>query len=291
MLFLKQGWLVDNSVHDFFYSLSIFEKFVVMDQVFQYKEANIYYSDQGKGQTVVFLHGFLCSSKIWKDYAQELKKRYRVIIPDLPGHGKSDSIGYLHSMELMADCIFELLRNLKIRKAQYIGHSMGGYIALAILEKYPDNCKSVTLFNSTASDDPEEKKTDRSRAIEVIKKNYKLYISQVVPNLFYTEKKPLKRQISNLMQIAKEASKKGVIACQEGMKLRSNREIVVRFSACPIHYIIGKKDTILKYQDIINQTEGQEQVSYYLSEDGGHMCMYEDKEAVFQSLSSFLKKN
>ena len=262
-----------------------------MDQVFQHKGANIHYYDQGKGQTVVLLHGFLCSSKIWKDYVQELKKKYRVIVPDLPGHGKSDSIGYLHSMELMADCVFELLRSLKVRKAQFVGHSMGGYIALALLEKYPDNCKSVTLFNSTAADDPEEKKRDRGRAIEVIKTNYSLYISQVIPNLFYTGKKPFKRQITSVMEMAKEASQKGVIACQEGMKLRSNREIIVRFAACPVHYIIGKNDSVLKYQEIISQAEESEKVTYYLSENGGHMCMYEDKEAVFQSLSSFLKKN
>lgn len=264
---------------------------MTVENTIKYKGANISYSEQGKGSCLVFLHGFLGSSSIWSSFIKDLKQSFRVIAIDLPGHGNSESIGYLHSMELMADCVFEVLRTLKVRKAQIIGHSMGGYVALAFLEKYPDNCKSITLFNSTADCDSDSKKADRTRSIDVIKKNFSLYVHQVIPMLFYTEKKPHKRAISTALQMGLSASKKGVIACQEGMKIRANRELIVRFSPCPVLYLIGKHDPVLNYNDLISQANQSEQASYFLSESGGHMCMYEDQGECLSALKSFLKKN
>ena len=262
-----------------------------MTKFFDFKGANIHYTDEGNGKTLVFLHGFLCNHRIWKSFIKDLKSKYRVINIDLPGHGKSDSIGYLHSMELMADVVFELLRSLKVRKSNLIGHSMGGYVALAFLEKYPDNCKSLCLFNSSARSDSPERQADRTRAISVIKKNHELYVKTVVPNLFYTEKKPFKRDINTVLGMALETSHQGIVASQEGMKIRANREIIVHFAPCPIHYIIGENDQILKYPEMKQESTLGEKTSHYTVKNGGHMCMYEDKAESFKSLFNFLKTN
>lgn len=263
-----------------------------MEKFFDFKGAKIHFTEEGKGKkTLVFLHGFLCNHRIWKPYIKELKSKYRIINIDLPGHGKSESIGYLHSMELMADMVFDLLRSLKVRRSNIIGHSMGGYVGLAFLEKYPDNCKSLVLFNSSSRADSEQRKSDRSRAIDVIKKNQDLYVKTVVPNLFYTEKKPFKRDINTVLAMALESSHQGIVACQEGMKIRANREIIVHFAACPIHYIIGTNDQILKIDQMLEESSIGEKTSRFISESGGHMCMYEDKEACLNSLSDFLKIN
>lgn len=262
-----------------------------MDKFFDFKGAKIHYTDEGKGKSVVFLHGFLCNHRIWKPYIKELKSKYRIINIDLPGHGKSDSIGYLHSMELMADVVFELLRVLKVRRTSIVGHSMGGYVGLAFLEKYPDNCKSLCLFNSSARADSEERKADRTRAIKVIKQNHELYIKTVVPNLFYTDKKPHQRDINTVLGMALETSHQGIVASQEGMKIRANRDIIVHFSPCPVHYIIGSNDQILKHSEMLDESQSGESVTRYISKDGGHMCMYEDKNGSFNSLLGFLKSN
>ncbi len=95
----------------------------------QYKETTIFYTDIGKGNTIVLLHGFLENSTMWQRFIPELSKRNRVVCIDLLGHGQTDCLGYIHSMEDMADAVAEVLNHLKIRRSIFIGHSMGGYVA------------------------------------------------------------------------------------------------------------------------------------------------------------------
>jgi len=97
-------------------------------------------------------------------------KKNRVITIDLLGHGNSECLGYIHSMEDNADMIHEILSELRIRKAIFVGHSMGGYVALAFAELYPETVKGIVLLNSTSRADSEERKLNRDRAIKVVKK-------------------------------------------------------------------------------------------------------------------------
>ena len=91
-----------------------------------YKNTKVYYSDQGKGPAVVLLHGFLENSSMWSNLIPHLLKRNRVVTIDLLGHGKTGCIGYVHSMELMAEVVNAVLKHLRLRRIQLIGHSMGG---------------------------------------------------------------------------------------------------------------------------------------------------------------------
>ena len=132
---------------------------------------------------------FLESSKIWKAFIPQLAKKNRVVCIDLLGHGKTDCLGYIHSMELMAEVVEFVLKHLRIRKSIFIGHSMGGYVALAFAEKNPDNVKGLCLLNSTAGADSPQKKKNRDRGISAVKQNHKTFIRIAVANLF-TPKKP-----------------------------------------------------------------------------------------------------
>ena len=129
-----------------------------MENFIQFKGAKIHFTDTRKGRCIVLLHGFLESMEIWNEYVKLLSKRYRVICIDLPGHGKSENIGYVHTMELMADCVKEVLYSLQITKCVMIGHSMGGYVTLAFAEKHERNLRGFALFHSHAAPDSEEKK-------------------------------------------------------------------------------------------------------------------------------------
>ena len=118
--------------------------------VLEYKNADIFYTDEGKGTAVVLIHGFLENTTMWQNIVPELSKKNRVITIDLLGHGKSDCLGYVHSMELFAETITAVLKQLKIRKAFLVGHSLGGYVALAFAEKHPQKIKGLCLMNSTS---------------------------------------------------------------------------------------------------------------------------------------------
>jgi pimeloyl-ACP methyl ester carboxylesterase len=91
------------------------------------KEASISFTDTGKGYpNLVLLHGFLESKEVWKDWSERIPNHFRIITIDLPGHGASETIGYYHSMELMAEVVHGVLRHIGIRRYFMVGHSMGG---------------------------------------------------------------------------------------------------------------------------------------------------------------------
>ena len=114
-----------------------------MTKTHLFKNTKISYSDQGKGTAVVLLHGFLENKSMWNAFIPELSIRNRVIAIDLLGHGETECLGYVHTMEDQADMVHSVLQELKIRKVVLIGHSMGGYIALAFAELYPENVKEL----------------------------------------------------------------------------------------------------------------------------------------------------
>ena len=143
-----------------------------MQDFIVYKNSRIAFSDVGKGNAIVLLHGFLENSTMWSNISAELSTKNRVICIDLLGHGNSECIGYVHTMNDMALAVKEVLKLLRLRKYIIIGHSMGGYVSLAFAEKYPKHIKGLCLLNSTAQADTEERKELRSRACKIAKTNY-----------------------------------------------------------------------------------------------------------------------
>ncbi|MDQ3046813.1 MAG: alpha/beta fold hydrolase, partial [Bacteroidota bacterium] len=124
----------------------------------EFKKTKVRYSDTGKGRVIVLIHGFLCSHEVWSEFVKHLSKRFRVITVDLPGHGDTASIGYYHSMELLAQSVKAVLDKAGVRRYVLAGHSMGGYAALAFAELFPENVSGLCLFNSTSYADTEDKK-------------------------------------------------------------------------------------------------------------------------------------
>jgi len=253
-----------------------------------YKNININYYESGKGNTIVFLHGFLENGKMWSDYSLQLSLKYRVISIDLLGHGDTGCLGYVHSMEDMADAVFAVISHLKIRKVTLIGHSMGGYTALAFAEHYPDAIRNLILINSTARADSEERVLNRNRAIELIKKDVKLFVSMAINNLFSESVRQIfPEAINHTRQEALKTSTQGIIAALEGMKIRIDREVILHFSPYPIKFIVGKKDTVIPYEETTEQLT--ETIVALSALEGGHMLHIEEKETVFNEIVSFLK--
>ena len=156
--------------------------------ILQHKGIGIFYTDQGKGPSIVLLHGFLENTSMWNAFIPKLTKKNRIICIDLLGHGSTGCTGYIHTMEQMAEAVLAVLQHLKIRRSVLIGHSMGGYVTLAFAEANPDAVKGICLLNSTARADSAEKRKNRSRAIKVVKKNYKAFVRIAIVDLFRPKK-------------------------------------------------------------------------------------------------------
>lgn len=259
------------------------------NQSVKFKGINVSYTDSGKGKVVVFLHGFLGNKTLWEPYVKALSSsRIRVITIDLLGHGKTENLSYVHDIDEMAQSVIAVLKQLKIRKYFLVGHSMGGYVSLAIAEKYPDDIRGLCMFHSSAKADSKQKKVDRDRAIKVVKRNAKIFIDEAIPNLFFTANKPHLRGIKKAKQIALNTSKQGIIAALEGMKIRLDREIVLNFAPYPVLFIIGKEDNVLPYKDLIRQAELPEKGTYLLLENVGHMGFLEAKNECFEAIKDYV---
>ncbi|MGB1453669.1 MAG: alpha/beta fold hydrolase, partial [Crocinitomicaceae bacterium] len=143
----------------------------------------MHYKVFGEGPVVLFLHGFLESMSMW-DYLPLKDFRCKKVFIDLPGHGNSKILNNAEpSIESMANEVILILKKEKIKKFHIVGHSMGGYIALSIKEKYKE-CKKVILLNSNYWSDSESKKKDRDRVCKIAFKAKDYFLNEAIPNLF-----------------------------------------------------------------------------------------------------------
>ncbi len=255
-----------------------------------FKKGTVTFSDTGKGRVVVLLHGFLGSHKIWETTINNLSKSFRVIAIDLPGHGGTDCFGYVHTTDLMAKCVKAVMDNLRLKKYAIIGHSMGGYAALAFADLFPDNLKGLCLYHSTAYADSDEKKKDRSRAIKAVKGNHKIYSKEVIRNLFATKNiKYLKEEISFAQKIAIQTSKQSIIASLEGMKDRPHRDLILGMAHYPIMMVIGELDNVLPPTQLLEQSELIRNKHLLYLEHDGHMGFLESPIQSNAALKKFLR--
>ena len=255
-----------------------------------FKNGRIAFSDTGKGRIVVLLHGFLGSREIWAQTIENLSKSYRVIAIDLPGHGETDNFGYVHSMELMAKAVKAVLEELKLKRYVLIGHSMGGYTALAFADLFPDNIKGIGLYHSSAYPDSEEKKRDRTRSVKVVKANHRIYSEEVIRNLFAGHHlDQMKKELTFATKIAGTTGKQGIIAALEGMKDRPDRSIILGLVSYPILMVIGKHDNVLPAGQLLEQSKKIKHPHIVVLEDDGHMGFLESPKASNKALRKFLR--
>ena len=257
--------------------------------VLNYKNSSIHYSITGKGPTVVLLHGFLENINMWNELIPELSESNQVISIDLLGHGKTDCIGYVHTMEDMADAVFAVLKHHVIEHAHVIGHSMGGYVALAMVEKQPQLFKGLCLMNSTFESDNEELKELRTRANKMIKTNFENMVRLSFANLFAPESRvKFKKEYNEALQLALKTSVQGYIAAQEGMKLRPNRFEPFKNLKSKKLIIIGIKDSVVDGKKLIYQIEGT--TIDYVKFSEGHMSHIENKSELSYIIKQFIEK-
>ena len=255
----------------------------------QFKNTQISYSDTGKGNAIVLLHGFLENKEMWDFYIPEFAKRNRVIAIDLLGHGKSECLGYVHTMEDHADAVHAVLSELRIRKAIFVGHSMGGYVSLAFAELYPENIKGLVLLNSTARADNEERKINRDRAVKAVKQSFINFISLSIANLFSEKNRDrLSSEIEKVKKAALKTPLQGIVASLEGMKIRVDREVTLHLTPYPKLMVLGEKDPVLPYEETLEQLENTK-VELITFPDG-HMSHIENQIELLKVLLNFIKK-
>lgn len=226
---------------------------------------------KGNGkETLVLLHGFMENLTIWDDLEKHLSKEFSLLKIDLPGHGKSETIADIQTMELMAEHVKAVLDFNNCKNIHLLGHSMGGYISLAFAEKYPEYLKSITMFFSTFLTDDDEKKQQRIKSYRIIKDAFAHYARAGVPNLFNpNERDVLKGKIETALEIALSTNNLGALACVKGMVERTDKSIMLENLKAKILVIAGKHDNAVKTQLMLENLPDKPNIKSYVL-DCGH---------------------
>lgn len=245
--------------------------------------------DNGKGKAIVLLHGYLETMEIWENTVTELSKKFRTVTLDLPGHGLSHFCEGSTTMEFMADCIKSLLDKLKISECFVVGHSMGGYVALAFAKKYPEMAKALCLFSSTPNADTEQKKKDRDREIEMIKAGKLELILKNNISRGFADINLLKfdEEIFAIEETATVSDTNGITACLQAMKLREDMNDFIKTIQQKTLFIFGKHDNYITFDIAENIMQKYPQATAVILENSGHNGFIEEPEESIKTLINF----
>ncbi len=247
--------------------------------IHQYNNTPIFYERHGQGPAVVLLHGFLESSTMWKPLLPQLSKNNTVVIIDFPGHGKSGIMAEIHSMELMAEVVREVLKKLEISSATFIGHSMGGYVALAYAETYEEEIEKLILLNSSPTADSAERKENRNRSLSIVDKIPQAYISMAIANLIAeSSRQRFTKEIEDLKKEAYTFPSEGIKAAIRGMRDRKDRTEVLADFNKEKYIILGKEDPLLPIAE--NEELAKNCGTPLKIIEGGHLSLLENLAAI-----------
>lgn len=249
------------------------------------------YSVKGKGEnTIVLLHGFLEDSSMWDDL-ESIFTKFKTILIDLPGHGMSKNYQLNNfSMSNMALEVQNILKQENIFKPIVIGHSMGGYVGLELMQLIEIN--QLILFNSNFWADSEERKVNRNRLIQVVGKNKSLFLNEAIPNLFAVENLKIKAIQSKLIQLASEMNIEEIIKSTEGLRDRKDHTELVEQNSEIIKIVQADLDPIIPAEEM-KQKVGvlKKQPEIHFVRKSGHMSVWENLKATKSVLTNLVSQD
>ena len=260
---------------------------------------DLYYEVSGKkdNPVLVFIHGWLCNGKFWHYFTRLSKEGYRVIVPDLRGHGKTPLSEKL-TIELQADDIFKLLEHLNVERAVVIGHSMGGIVTQCFYHKYPEKVVALGLWNTGGQIPFGYGFSNPFYNFNVIMAGLGLMLAYPIPGLFsYAMTKGwaisfYKAWRSNaykkLKKYVRATSKKAIVKSAGALRKFKGIDKLAEIDV-PVMLLHGNKDKFITPKHLIKTLEEKlpNSVSYYV-EEAAHFPPNERPEVVYDHLKEFL---
>jgi pimeloyl-ACP methyl ester carboxylesterase len=253
----------------------------------------IYFTERGKehgGPPLILLHGFCETHSLWNSFQEELGRQFHVLCPDLPGFGSSSFPAKNFKLTDIAEELWDWLEEESLEEVVLVGHSLGGYVALAMLELEPHRVLGVGMFHSTAYADTEEKKRSRNNVIQFVEKHgVEKFVTSFVPQLFYAPNRVnLENEIEKTVEEAATTPQETLIGFTKAMQKRPARLSYLRKFAGPVVYIIGEQDSTVPLADSLAQVQALPNCLSLVLPETGHMGMYERPKESRHVLQQFM---
>lgn len=284
-----------------------------MDKETIFQGSRICYRVCGEGPAVFLVHGFGEDGSVWDRQVEFLQSGFRLIVPDLPGSGRSGMVEDM-SIEGMALVIKAIMDKemmteetgmhhelTKSRQAPppggpgatMIGHSMGGYITLAFAQLFPQSLNAFGLFHSTAYADSDEKKAARRKGIAFTREHGAFaFLKTIIPNLFSPPSKNERPGMTGeFLEKQHNFSAPALVSYYEAMINRPDRSELLQNCSLPVLFIMGKYDTAVPMEDTLKQCHLPGKSYIHILRKSGHMGMLEETEASNRILVNFLMEN
>lgn len=247
------------------------------------------YTEKGKGLPLVLVHGFPVDWRMWEAQISELSGHWRVIAPDLLGFGRSWS-DQPFTMESQADAIHSMLRELNALPCALGGLSMGGYIALAYVRKYPEDLRGLMLVDTKAERDNPQQREGRDKMIELVRTSGSRAVAeQMLPNMLAEDTPRARPAVAASLRAMMEACPPRTIEnALTAMRERPDQSPHLSSIAVPTLIIVGDADSITPVsvaQSMQKQIPGARLSTI---KGAGHMSPMEQPAQVNQAMSRFL---
>jgi pimeloyl-ACP methyl ester carboxylesterase len=238
---------------------------------------------------IVFLHGFLEDASIWDAYKKALGGQYQVLVLELPGHGSCKESAAGKSVAGFAGYIHQQLQAHQVSSYLLVGHSLGGYVALALADTFQNEVKGLCLFHSSAFPDTSEKKENRDKTIDFIRKNgVGKFVESFVKPLFHeSSREKLAEVITSLERTAAQVTEANAVATVQAMRDRPDRTHVLRHASFPVLFLVGKDDTAVPLDKSMEQVALPDYSQAVFLGKTGHMGMYERPSETLQAITDF----
>jgi pimeloyl-ACP methyl ester carboxylesterase len=264
-----------------------------------YAELNglrMFFEDRSKSDPtglIVFLHGFPCDHSLWRYQLDYFSTRYRCLAPDLRGFGgttelsKPDAAAAL-TIDTFADDVVALLDHLKLKKATFVGLSMGGYIALAIWRKHRKRVRRLVLSNTRAAGDTAETKDSRNRQAELITaQGTRAFADELLPRLLAP--KNMARRGNEVRHMIERTRPETLVATIGALAGRKDMLDWLRRVHVKTLVVAGEEDAITHVSDAEVIKREIDHAKLVVIENSGHLSPLENPDAFNGAMFKFLK--
>jgi pimeloyl-ACP methyl ester carboxylesterase len=253
-------------------------------------DAEIFYQVIGQGPTVVLLHAFPVNHQFWLPVAHRLASHYRMILPDLRGHGRSSPGEGPASMEKHAADLARLLDHAEVSRAALMGASLGGYVLFEFWRRDPQRFAALGLWNTKAQSDSGEAKAGREKAAEdVLERGTAPFFESMLPKLMGRSTHASRPDlVEGALAMMHDMSRGAVAQVQRGMASRPDSGAILKTIHLPTLVITGEEDGLTgpSEAEFLHRNIGGSQLRVIAR--AGHYAPWEQPEPASQLLRQFL---